>query len=544
MASVAADSLLILGGLGLFLLGMLVLTEGLRQLAGEAMRRLLARFTRTPARGILAGALTTALVQSSSATTVTAVGFVGAGLLSFPQGLGIVLGANIGTTATGWIVAIVGFKLKLGVIVLPLIFLGVLMRLFSATRLRHLGWALAGFGLLFVGIDAMQQGMAPFEGAVTPADFPDDTLIGRLQLVLLGILVTIVTQSSSAGVAMALVALGSGTISFAQAAALVIGMDVGTTATAALATLGGSTATRQTGYAHVVYNLLTGLLAFILLGPVAATVGPRLVNGAAGDAQLALVAFHTGFNALGVIAVLPFTQAFARLIVHLVPERGPPPLRRLDERLLRDPAAAVDAVVATIRDIATLLATELADRLGPGTDARIDRTRLRSIEEALEATRNFVDQVRTDPADLTAHWRHRDSVHALDHLLRLSRRCGQETRIAVLRTEPRLSRLARLLRGAAQWLRDAENIAWQEERLDRLRNLLSEQRRRHRDRIVGAAAERRIGAHAALQRLDGLRWLHRVAYHLWRIVHHLRRAEEPGPDQPPEAVPALEEDED
>ena len=182
-----ADILFVFGGLGLFLLGMVVLTEGLRQLAGSALRRLLSEFTKTPIRGVAAGAMSTAVIQSSSATTVTAVGFVGAGLLTFPHGLGIVLGANIGTTVTGWIVAIVGFKLHLGLIVLPLVLVGVLLRLFSNTRLRHIGWALAGFGLLFVGIDAMQQGMAQFEGTITPDDFPEDTLFGRLQLVLLGI---------------------------------------------------------------------------------------------------------------------------------------------------------------------------------------------------------------------------------------------------------------------------------------------------------------------------------------------------------------------
>ena len=145
------ELLRVVGGIGLFLLGMVVMTEGLRELAGNAPQRLLARFTKTPLRGAAAGALAIAVVQSSSATTVTAVGFVGAGFLTFPQGIGIVVGANIGTTATGWLVAILGFKLKLGLIVLPLVLLGVLIRLFRRTRLRHFGWALAGFSLLFIG---------------------------------------------------------------------------------------------------------------------------------------------------------------------------------------------------------------------------------------------------------------------------------------------------------------------------------------------------------------------------------------------------------
>ena len=535
-----ADILFVFGGLGLFLLGMVVLTEGLRQLAGSALRRLLSEFTKTPIRGVAAGAMSTAVIQSSSATTVTAVGFVGAGLLTFPQGLGIVLGANIGTTVTGWIVAIVGFKLHLGLIVLPLVLVGVLLRLFSNTRLRHIGWALAGFGLLFVGIDAMQQGMAQFEGTITPDDFPEDTLFGRLQLVLLGIVITLVTQSSSAGVATALVALSAGTISFEQAAAMVIGMDVGTTCTAVLATIGGSTTARRTGYGHVIYNLMTGTLAFFLLTPFAATVGPWIGEGVAGNAQISLVAFHSTFNAVGVLLVLPFTRPFANLIVRLVPERGPPLLRRLDLRLLRDPLAAVDATTATIRDIFNELTSILLDLLDPEKEAPTNRERLVAVVEALQATRDYVEQIRTDPSDKQAHWRHVAAMHALDHLLRLSHRCSQEARVEVLQSEARLCRLARVLYGAASSYLGQKELPAAERRFDRLRALLREQRHIYRARMVEAAAQRRISADTTLRRLDSVRWLHRVAYHLWRILHHLGRAEVEVPPKPEESELVVE----
>ena len=249
-----SDILLAIGGLGLFLLGMIIMTEGLKDLAGPSLRRILARFTTNTASSAAAGAVTTAVIQSSSATTVTAIGFVGAGLMTFPQALGVIFGANIGTTMTGWLVALIGFKLDLGVAVLPIVLIGALLKMFGRGRVRPLGWALAGFSLLFIGIDAMQQGMEAFEGRVTPDNFPRDSLIGRLQLVLIGVAITLVTQSSSAGVATAMVALSAGAVSFPQAAAMVIGMDVGTTFTAYLATIGGSTAMRQTGYAHVIYK--------------------------------------------------------------------------------------------------------------------------------------------------------------------------------------------------------------------------------------------------------------------------------------------------
>ena len=230
--------LLCLGGLGLFLLGMVVLTEGLRALAGRALRRLLSRFTRSPLSGAMTGAATTAVVQSSSATTVATVGFVGAGLLTFPQALGIVLGANVGTTITGWLVVLLGFKLELGTAALPIVLVGVLIRLFTGGRASSAGFAVAGFGLIFVGISLLQQGMGGFVGIVTPDSFPSDTWTGRLLLVVFGISFTLVTQSSSAGVAMALAAVNASAMTVQQAAAAVIGMDIGTTVTAVLATVG------------------------------------------------------------------------------------------------------------------------------------------------------------------------------------------------------------------------------------------------------------------------------------------------------------------
>ena len=247
-----------LGGVGLFLLGMILLTDGLKAVAGPRLRSMLARFTSTPLSGAVTGALTTAAIQSSSATTVAAVGFVASGLLTFPQAIGIIFGANIGTTMTGWLVALLGFKLDLGQITLPLVFVGALLTLSGKKSVSFVGQALAGFSLIFIGIEHMKLGLEAFEGIVTPADFPSDSLWGRLGLVAIGVLITLITQSSSAGVATALAALSAGAVNFSQAGALVIGMDVGTTFTAALATLGGGTMAKRTGFAHVIYNIMTG----------------------------------------------------------------------------------------------------------------------------------------------------------------------------------------------------------------------------------------------------------------------------------------------
>ena len=200
----------------------------------------------------------------------------------------------------------------------------------------------------------------------------------------------------------------------------------------------------------------------------------------------------------------------------------------------------MDATAATIRDIATELIRVLLELLDPRRRRRIDPTRFAAVDEALGATRNFAEQIRSDPTNDPVHWRHLASLHALDHLLRLSRRCAQEARIAVLASDRRLRRLSRLLRSVAAGALDGEEGADQEKRLNRVRRLLREQRRPFRNRTVMGAARQRIGADAALRRLDSIRWLHRVAYHLWRIVHHLRRAEQAAPQQPPRDEAAIE----
>lgn len=509
-----------LGGVGLFLLGMVILTQGLRDIAGGSLQRVLARFTSSPLRGTVAGAVVTAIVQSSSVTTVTAVGFVGAGLLTFPQGLGVVLGANIGTTITGWLVALLGFKLSLGGVVLPLVLVGAVLRLFGTSRLAAAGWALAGFAVLFIGIETMQEGMSRLQGVVTPADFPDDSPVGRLLLVLIGVAITLLTQSSSVGVATALAALGSGTISFPQAAAMAIGMDVGTTFKAALATLGGSTATRRTGFAHVIYNLMTGVLAFCLLDLYALLTERWLAGGGVEAAQFALVGFHTAFNVLGVALVLPFAEPFARLIIFLFPDRGPALTRRLDDRLLDDPTLAVYAAASTVGDIVEHVTSAFRELLDPRHDRPAGLAEAPALGDALVRTRVFVDRIRNDSLDPEFRSRHAAAIHILDHSLRLLHRGRQEDRVRTLRTEHRLRRLSLVLGDALN--RSAETaIASEVERFDRITQMLGRRRSRYREVMVMSAISAEVDTETALKRLDAMRWLYRVSYHLWRIAHHM-----------------------
>ncbi|WP_460275435.1 Na/Pi cotransporter family protein [Celeribacter sp. ULVN23_4] len=512
-----------LGGVGLFLFGMIWLTRGLRDLAGQALRRALAKFTRTPLSGAMTGAVTTALVQSSSATTVTAVGFVSAGLLTFPQALGIIFGANIGTTVTGWITAILGFKLDLGQITLPLVFLGAMAHLFGGPRLKSAGTALAGFALLFLGIEVMKSSLASFEGLVTPSDFPQDTVFGRLTLILIGAAITIVTQSSSAGVATALAVLGAGAINLPQAMAMVIGMDVGTTVTAALATLGGSTAARRTGLSHVIYNILTATMAFFLLTPYSALIALPAFQM---DAQIALVAFHTGFNILGVILILPFTRPFANLVTFLVRAKGPTLTRGLGKELLRDPDLAFEAAQSTLTALVKAQFSYLAHRITRPDMTREDEAQLRRLREALTELRTYVDAIPKTPGDARKAAQRASILHILDHLSRLLFRCTQTPRLSALSKDHKLRRLSRVLAQIAADSDTIDSLSASESRLKKLRHLMQDQRELFRLHTMEQTPEFGLSAEDMGLRLDAMRWLHRVSYHLWRITYHMLKLQE------------------
>ncbi|MDJ0849558.1 MAG: Na/Pi symporter [Myxococcota bacterium] len=542
-----ANVLEALGGLGLFLLGMVVMTDGLRGLAGDALARTLGRFTRSPSSGALSGAALTALVQSSSATTVTAVGLAGAGLLSFREALGVVFGANVGTTATGWIVALLGFKLELGLAVMPLILVGVALRLLGGPRLAATGLALSGFGLIFVGIAALQSGMAGFSGVVTPERFPGDSVLGRVQLVGIGALVTLVTQSSSAGVAMALAALDAGALSFTQAAAMVIGMDVATTVKAGIATIGGTLAARRTGLAHVVYNAITAVGAFLLLPAYVWMLGAAAPGWIAREPELALVAFHTLFNGLGVAAVLPVADRFARLMERLVPERPAPFTDRLDRGLLGEPSLAVEAVSPTLRDLVAKAFTQVIALLEKGKPEAGAREQIGLVELALAETRRYVERIPA-PADSPELGNRRVSaLHVIDHMLRITDRCETAERAATLHGDPALRELA--LRSARALGHARDELGMQRDppedaTLDAAHRLAGD-RRSLREAVLQKVSAGELGSGLALDQLDAYRWLERVTYHGWRILHHLPRVHlgtpPPLSDIPPHAEPEQDE---
>lgn len=513
------------GGLGLFLLGMIVMTEGLRRLAGDAMRSALMRFTRSPVSGAVTGAVTTAVLQSSSAMTLAAVGFVSAGLVGFPEALGVIFGANIGTTITGWLVALLGLKLKLGSIVMPLILVGVLMHLFGSKKIAHSGYALAGFGLIFVGISVLQSGMSELQGIVTPEFFPGDDWAGRLKLVGLGILVTVITQSSSAGVAAALTAVYAGTINFNQAAALVIGMDIGTTATALLATLGGTTGARRTGVSHVIYNLFTGSAALLLITPYTLLVDIIAPGQLVKNAEIVLVAFHTLFNLVGVIVVLPFTRQFATLIEYLVKDRERSYSKPLPVALLNDPALALNAVQETILlQLEVLLwhaRAILDDQESTG------RAHLGELKHALHDTHVYLDDVRVSSEQKNEWQRAVSYFHVLDHMQRLHERCEEEEyRAVVARSSPGLAELSKLFSGTINTVINelhAQNFSGASATAAQTAARIHQDIVPLRDAVMNQIAGVDLDVNQGTGLLEAIRWLDRASNHVSEICQNLER---------------------
>ena len=521
-----------LGGLGLFLFGMATMTSGLRRLSGDRLRGWLARSTRSPLTGVLTGAGVTAIIQSSSATTVAAVGFVGAGLLTFGESLGIIFGANIGTTITGWMVAVLGFKLKLAEAAMPLLFVAGLANLFrSKPRLQGAGSALAGFCLLFIGISYLQDGLAGFESHIDLSDWGTVSVGGRLLLVGVGVVLTLVTQSSSATVATALTAVNASMIDLPQALAVIIGADIGTTATTALATIGGTTASRRTGFAHVIYNVLTGIAAFLLLPLYLQAVSRWMGPMVEGSPEAMAVLFHTLFNVLGVVLILPFTAPFGRLIERLFPEDAAPLAAVFDRRLQTDPHAATAALEFGARQLAAVVLRETASTLtvGPSPVGRHAEA-LEDWAAAIEAGRDFATGIggsQMNPEDAARVFA---ALHALDHIERLVERLsGMPSSAEAWQDEALTEKRERVAQGIKKLATALTSTGGSHEEptaaVMAVANALEQDKVGYRRGMIERAATGRLNSRQLDQALDGHRWIRRLAYHAGRIGHYLREEE-------------------
>lgn len=372
----------LLGGLGLFLVGMWLMTDGLRLAAGSALRDILARWTSTRVRGLTAGFGITALVQSSSAVTVAAIGFANAGLLNLEQAVWVIFGANVGTTMTGWIVALIGFKLNMEALALPLVGLGMLLKLSGEhSRRGAIGQAVVGFGLLFLGIGVLKEAFEAVGHAYALPAVDGPLLKTIVVFVLVGVLLTTLMQSSSAALVIALSAAEGGLVPLNAAAAVVIGANLGTTTTALISVWGATPTAKRVAVSHVLFNLLTALVAMLLLAPLLFVVDA--VSSALGLAQApatTLAVFHTVFNLLGVLLMWPLAARMTRWLAGRFvtrQEREAQP-RYLDDTVLALPAIAAQALareldhlrgIALGANLAALSAESGDERIGGDDEA-------------------------------------------------------------------------------------------------------------------------------------------------------------------------------
>ncbi len=353
----------LIGGLGLFLLGMKNMSEGIQAVAGSGLRRMIGTITNNRYLATFVGVIVTCLVQSSSVTTVMVVGFVNSGLMTLTQAIGVIMGANIGTTITGWILV-----LKIGKYGLPILGIAAFVYLFSkGDRIRYMAMAIMGVGMVFFGLELMKDScslikeMPEFEAAFHRVTA--DSYIGVAQCLLVGCVMTVLVQSSSATLGITIAAATQGLISYETAAALVLGENIGTTITALLASIGATTNARRAAYFHVLFNML-GVLwisviffqyikfipwlvftaiprsAAVLTGNEFAPPGETIPNIA-----LAIAATHTVFNIVNTMAFLPFGGVFAKIMQRIVPDKPhkeKPHLTNLDIRMLETPVIGIE----------------------------------------------------------------------------------------------------------------------------------------------------------------------------------------------------------
>ncbi len=511
--------LTVFGGVGLFLFAIRVLTEALRDLAGPRLRAAVARFTTTPLRGVATGTAVTALLQSGAATLVMALGLVGAGLMTFGQTLGVIYGSNIGSTLMAWIVAGLGVRVPPDLVAMPVLFVASLTLMLGAGTTARVARAVCGGSLIFVAIAVMEQGLAGTEDLLSPGMLPLAEGLGRLALFAIGLAITLVIQSSTVGSAMLVVLLAGGAIDTAQAAALLLGMSVGSSSTGLIAAVGGGTAVRRTAVANALFNLGTAMLFLPVLGPV--VTGLERISG--GDAPVALALFNTLHNSIGAAVFLPLTAGFARLIERLVPDRPAGLARGLDRALLADPQAALAMAAEVARRIGDTAFLAMDGALGPEDEPARLATLPETAEPALAELGGFLARIHLPEDRREAQDRFAALLHQADHLSRLVARARRSQALSAVAGDGMLRRPARLLAGAVRRVAEGADPVPAAARLARVQALIETRALRHRRSVL-------LGEHAGLvsvaelfARTDAMRWIERSAEHAARIAEYRLR---------------------
>ncbi|MCL7422276.1 MAG: Na/Pi symporter [Methylobacter sp.] len=338
----------IAAGISIFLFGMLLLEQGFKTFTGGMLERILQKTTNTAWKSLSFGIVSTTLMQSSSLVSIITISFLSAGLLDLVAGIGIIFGANLGSTAGAWLIAGLGLKVKISTYAMPLLVFGVLCSFQNSKQLKGIGYILTGLGFLFLGIHYMKEGFETFENTINLADYAMPGLQGLLIYTLLGTIATVIMQSSHATMVLIITALSVHQITYDNALALAIGSNIGTTITAIIGALSANVQGKRLAGAHLLFNLLTGIIALTFIKEFMNAVD--MINAwldiPAADNTLKLATFHSLFNLVGVAIMLPFIHQLVVLLEKIFIEKRPNLFRPkyLNLSAVEFPETAVESV--------------------------------------------------------------------------------------------------------------------------------------------------------------------------------------------------------
>jgi len=456
-------------GVAIFLFGMLSLEEGFRAFTGGALDRLLKRATSSTAKSVLFGVISTSVMQSSSLVSVITISFLSAGLLTLTAGIGIIFGANLGTTTGAWLIAGFGLKVNIAAYAMPLLVFGIILIFQSSKALKGVGYIFAGLGFLFLGIHYMKEGFETFKETINLAEYAVAGYPGVLLFTAIGIFATVVMQSSHATLVLTITALAAGQITYENALALAIGANVGTTITAILGAMSANEAGKRLAGAHLVFNSVTGAIAIAFIYQLVDVVNwlSSMVGIANDDYTLKLAVFHTIFNLLGIVVMLPLLNKLVVWLEKILPEKKPEvdqPMY-LSESSAEFPGTAVQAVRMETERVFKAALRIVIDGLGMNKDLVLSDA---DLEKALEA------QTRVHQFDIDAMYeRHIKGIYsaivAFISRTQFSRRDESSTDLQLLReanthlveavkeTEQLQENLARYIGSDNEIMREAYN---------------------------------------------------------------------------------------
>ncbi|WP_214829541.1 Na/Pi cotransporter family protein [Exiguobacterium algae] len=510
------DIVTLLGGMGIFLLGMTLLTDTLKNWAGMRLRRRLNQFTGGAWSGALFGATLTTLFQSSTVTTLMTIGFVSAGLITFTQSLPLIIGANAGNATTGWIIALLGYNLDIRQLFLPLIGIGMVFRL-SGSRFKRFGMLLVSIGLIFVGIGTLQEAM----GDVVTFSFGQEgtTLVQRLLLIGIGFLMTAVLQSSTLGLVLTMTALTTSTVTLPQAALLVIGLSTGTSLVVAIGSLGGWKSARRIVLGHLVYHvsiLLVGWLTF----PILFALVNRVADWFQWNDLLRLALFHTTFLLLGIALFLPFYESFANRLLKWVPSRSEKLIRFLDPNMSQLPTVALEAARRSLIEIERFLGKETQLLLRTG---KIREDELKLVDKTLSDVRVFLSTIQLEgEAKQNDYGQHLSLLHTIDHLERWLYVIREVEPATALRDTDFSPAKQLVLQELELVTRLNHHTPAEDSKLwKHASKQLAEYRKMHRSELLEETAVYQLEMEQTIQKVQVLLWLDRIGYHIWRATRHL-----------------------